>query len=104
MAYVRNKTTFKAGEGGRPKGVKNKTTRMVKDIFTEVFNEMQNSPKVKLLVWAKKEPTEFYKLAAKLIPTEIKADLSGKQEIILKIVRDSNQTNGPASGPTAGTE
>lgn len=64
-------TQFKPGEGGRPKGVPNKFTRTVKETVLAVFNELQEDPKVKLSAWAKEEPTEFYRIAAKLIPTEV---------------------------------
>ena len=68
---------FKPGEGGRPPGVQNKLTRTVKETVLAVFNELQEDPKVKLSAWAKHEPTEFYKIAAKLIPTEVQAKVQG---------------------------
>lgn len=64
---------FKKGEGGRPVGVQNKLTRTVKETVLAVFHELQDDPKVKLSAWAKDEPTEFYRIAAKLIPTEVQA-------------------------------
>lgn len=66
---------FKPGEGGRPPGSLNKLTRTVKETVLQVFNDLQDDPNVQLGEWAKKEPTEFYKIAAKLIPTEITATL-----------------------------
>jgi hypothetical protein len=67
------KQTGKIGAGkagpGRPKGVPNKATASIKKAFLEAFERRGG---VKALVeWAEDEPTEFYKLAAKLIPTEI---------------------------------
>lgn len=65
---------FKPGEGGRPKGIPNKITRMVRDVFAEVFNELQTEDEYKhysLKEWATREPTEFYKLASKLIPVQV---------------------------------
>lgn len=62
---------FKQGNSGRPQGTPNKTTRLVKEVFTTVFNELQDDPKVNLREWGKANPTEFYKLASRLIPTEI---------------------------------
>ena len=52
----------------RGQGKLNKT---VKETVLAVFNELQKDPKNKLIAWAKSEPTEFYKIAAKLIPTEV---------------------------------
>jgi len=71
----KEETQFKKGEGGRPKGVQNKLTRTVKDTVLAVFNDLQSDPQANLLTWAQEETTEFYKIAAKLIPTEVKADV-----------------------------
>lgn len=56
---------------GRPKGRKNKFTKSIKDIFLEVFNELQTDDKANLLYWAKQNPTEFYRLISKMLPKEI---------------------------------
>lgn len=74
---------FKKGEprpenAGRKEGSVNKLTRTVKERVLEVFNELQDDPKANLLSWAKDEPTEFYKIAAKLIPADINAKVDGK--------------------------
>ena len=61
--------------GGRLKGSQNKLTRTVKEVVLETFNELQHDSKVNLLSWAKDEPTEFYKIASKLIQTEVKAEI-----------------------------
>ena len=66
----------------RGQGKLNKT---VKETVLAVFNELQSDPKVKLSAWAKDEPTEFYKIAAKLIPTEVAGNIDSK--ITLNIVR-----------------
>lgn len=57
--------------GGRQKGVQNHLTKTVKETVLEVFNKLQEDPKVNLEQFAKKYPREFYQIAAKLIPTEI---------------------------------
>lgn len=56
--------------GGRTKGTPNKTTREVKEWFALVFRMIQKDPNVNLLEWAKANPSEFYRLAAKLIPVQ----------------------------------
>lgn len=66
-------TKFKPGNPGKPPGTQNKLTKTVKETVLAVFNELQEDPKVKLSAWAKEEPTEFYRIAAKLIPTEVNA-------------------------------
>jgi hypothetical protein len=69
-------------KGGREKGVPNKNTATVKETFARVFNELQESKTANLKAWAEEQPTEFYKLASKLIPTEV----SGKMEVETKQV------------------
>lgn len=79
---------FKKGEGGRPKGIQNKLSRSVKETVLDVFNKLQQpESEVTLEKWATKEPTEFYRIAAKLIPTDIKADVKHTGKIILQIKR-----------------
>ena len=69
---------FKEGKdktGGRIKGTPNKLTKTVKETVLGVFNDLQEDPKANLLSWAKTEPTEFYKIAAKLIPMDVSASV-----------------------------
>jgi len=80
---------FKKGhnKGGRPKGLENKMTRTVRDTVLAVFNKLQEEPEkgkpdVRLETWASKEPSEFYKIASKLIPTEVTGKI--KNIIIVK--------------------
>ncbi len=61
--------------GGRVKGTPNQFTKTVKEVFTTVFNELQVNKTANLKEWAKKNTTDFYKLSAKLIPTDLTADL-----------------------------
>ena len=75
MAKKGNNTSFKKGEGGRPAGVQNQLTRTVNATVFKVFNDLEDDPDVKLESWAKAEPTEFYRIAAKLIPTEVTGTL-----------------------------
>lgn len=72
---------FEAGNPGRPAGVQNKLSKTVKETVLAVFNELQDDPDANLAKWAKDEPTEFYRIAAKLIPTEISATV--KQVIVV---------------------
>ena len=58
---------------GRVKGVPNKTTKAVKDALQEAFDGIGGVDA--LILWAKTEQTEFYKLWAKLLPTEVKAQV-----------------------------
>lgn len=64
MAYGRK-------TGGRAKGTPNTATRTVREQLTQVFELLQQDKAANLLSWAKSNPTEFYKLAAKLIPLQV---------------------------------
>jgi hypothetical protein len=69
-------TKFRPGERpvGRQKGTPNKATASIKAAFVEAFDNLGG---VKALVnWAKDNPTEFYRLASKLIPTEVHANVA----------------------------
>lgn len=66
----------KKSGGGSRKGIPNKLTKSVKEAFEIAFNELQSDEKSNLLSWAKENTTDFYKLAAKLIPTSVNADLT----------------------------
>lgn len=65
---------FEKGNPGKPKGAVSKTTKLVKEVFAEAFTELQSDKEVKLAAWGKKNPTEFYKLASKLIPIQLAGD------------------------------
>ena len=59
---------------GRPKGAKNKLTNL-KEVFLAAFNELENNADTKLVKWAKNNPTDFYKLVAKLLPRTLEGNL-----------------------------
>ena len=87
MGTRKNNTgLFKPGNKGKPKGTTNIITRTVKEAVLQEFNEQQYSPDRKwpLKKFANKYPRDFYAMAAKLIPTEIKANFT---KVELKIVR-----------------
>lgn len=87
MAKPRGKP-FTSGNGGRPAGVPNKLTRTVKETVLAVFNTLQDDEEAKLEAWGKKNPTQFYQIAAKLIPTEITGTL--KTVIVVKEISDND--------------
>ena len=67
------KKTAGIGKGtpgpGRPKGMQNKVTTAAKEAFRLAFEKM-GGPDA-LAAWAAENPTEFYKLYAKLIPIDV---------------------------------
>lgn len=55
--------------GGRVAGTPNKHTATIKEAFGEAFEKLGGADA--LVIWAKSNKTDFYKLASKLIPTEM---------------------------------
>jgi hypothetical protein len=55
----------------RPKGAKNKVGQSAKDNILAVFTRLGGT--AQMAEWAKENLTEFYKLYARLIPTEVSA-------------------------------
>lgn len=68
---------------GRPKGVPNKLTLTVRQVFERVFSELQDDPQAALAVWARDNPTDFYKIASKLIPADVNAKVEGTVQMII---------------------
>ncbi len=60
---------FKEGNAGRPKGAVNKNTAAAKEAFKLAFEGVDGVDG--LIAWAQENRTEFYKLYARLIPTEV---------------------------------
>ena len=63
---------------GRPKGALNRTTILMRDAIAAVFADLQAHHKGKgryshFLAWAKKHPSEFYRIAARQLPVPLEA-------------------------------
>lgn len=63
----------KKGErrGGRQKGTPNKLTKAAREVYEEAFEKLGGVPA--LVTWGKENPTEFYKIHARLIPQDVNA-------------------------------
>lgn len=68
MAAPKGTRPPNAGKG-RPKGSTNKATAEVKDVLRKVHADMGGEKA--MLSWAASNPTEFYKLWIKMLPTEL---------------------------------
>lgn len=88
------KGQFEKGTGGRPKGVQNKLTRTVKETVLAAFNDLQSDPKANIMSWAKDNPTDFYKIASKLIPTEVSANVEMKTYNLPEYFKSKQLING----------
>lgn len=78
------KGTFDIGnnfnrKSGRKRGRKNKMTMTIKQAFEEAFRAIgaENG----LTKWAEKNPTEFYRLFAKMLPTAAAIDVNQPSKI-----------------------
>lgn len=65
------KKLFEKGNPGKPKGAVNKNSKLIKEIFADAFYALQDDPDKNLVAWAKDNQTDFFKLAIRLIPTQI---------------------------------
>jgi hypothetical protein len=83
---------MKTPGSGRKPGSLNKLTSTIKGEFEHVFRELQKEEGVNLFQWGKSNPTEFYKLSSKIIPSEINANLSGAVKVngTINFIRPDN--------------
>lgn len=77
---------FKKGNKGRPKGAENKVTKAFKEAVLTAFHDCGGVPA--LTVWANENRTEFYKIAARLIPHEVTGANGGPVSIATKVVHE----------------
>jgi hypothetical protein len=78
----REKGTVKTG--GRQIGTVNKLTTSMKECTQQTLEWLQTQPRSNMREWAAENPTEFYRIAAKLIPTQVNAEVTQK---VIKVVR-----------------
>ena len=76
--------------GGRVKGTPNKLTTSVKEAFEIAFRSMQAEKTVNLLTWGKENPTDFYKIAARLIPETINSRVTHTLEALVAGANDAD--------------
>lgn len=73
---------------GRPKGSQNKVTKSIREHFSAAFDLLQQDEQHNLVNWAKTNPTEFYRLSSKLIPTKLEADVNIPVQTVIQIIPD----------------
>lgn len=69
--------------GGRQKGTPNKLSMTVKENVINVFDSLGGTEHMK--EWAIENPTQFYNIYAKLLPTEITGDADNPLQVISTI-------------------
>lgn len=77
--------------GGRVEGSVNKFTKTVKEVLTSAFDTLQEDPNVNIVKWGKENPTEFYKLCSKLIPTAVDVSATVEQTTYTVKVKRRNE-------------
>jgi hypothetical protein len=70
--------------GGRTAGTPNKITSAFKTAVLTVYDELGGN--TALLAWAQGNPTEFFKICARLIPHEVIGPGDGGAHLIKQIV------------------
>lgn len=77
---------------GRPKGVPNKLTISMKDMVQATLEGLGGA--AGMIEWARDNQTEFYKIAARLIPTDIKATVT-KTDFVVNILGHEHRSSSP---------
>lgn len=87
-----------AGSVGRPAGVPNKLSGTAKENIAAVFDLLGGSPAMQK--WAAENPTEFYKLYARLLPHEVTGAGGGAFRLELPWLEKVAQSRGWVSTST----
>jgi hypothetical protein len=87
MPFVKGKS---GNAAGRPPGAANVLTKTIREGVLETYHVLQSTPGHTLLDFAKQFPRDFWPLAGKLIPTEIKADIQMPEPIKIIFTKDAD--------------
>lgn len=75
---------------GRKVGSINKISRSFKELVQNTFESLENEKDGGMLDWARKNKTDFYKIASKLIPADISVKAQVTQLQINKTIIKKN--------------
>lgn len=67
--------------GGRQSGTPNRLTGAFREAVLNVYNNLGGH--AAFLAWARENPTEYYRIAARLIPVELRQEVDTKVTVIL---------------------
>jgi hypothetical protein len=76
---------------GRPKGKPNKTTILLRDAIAAVFVDLQEEEgggHKHMLKWARENPTEYYRIAARHLPVTIESDGDAIGLVVFRGIHD----------------
>jgi len=76
-----NATSFKPGQGGRRAGTPNRLTKAFRGGLLYAYNQLGG--KTAMAEWARANPTEFYRICSRLIPTEIAIDVKAESRTLV---------------------
>lgn len=86
---------FKKGASGNPKGrqkgSENKITKQFKDLLAETYEALEKKKGHGLQIWAEGNPTDFYRICAKLVPQQITGEGGGPIEVQLYRLPDGTE-------------
>jgi hypothetical protein len=78
--------------GGRVEGSVNKSTTSMKQTVVNTLEWLQTQPRSNMRDWAMENPTPFYQIASKLIPTEINAKVEEIKPNLPYWMKDESQS------------
>lgn len=76
---------------GRKPGTPNKMSRTVKENVIEVFTKLGGVEH--MAQWATENPTQFYNIYAKLMPTQQEVTGADGQDMVIKIITGIDDSN-----------
>ena len=80
-------TSFTAGEGGRPKGAQNKTSKQVKEILSDILSDEIEAMPERLNQLSDKDRLDIViKLLPYLLPKQKEIDMSVKNDVNIPII------------------
>lgn len=88
-------------KGGRAKGTPNRFTTSAKEAFQIAFDELGGPEGLKK--WARTNPTEFYKLFARLIPQDVHHSGNLTFAGLTPVYGDTDTTDVPAPAESSTT-
>jgi len=79
--------------GGRKKGTPNKVSTSVKESLKSVYDRLGGDEA--MLEWARENPEEFYRHWIKMLPTEVKQDVTSSdgtlKPVVIELVSGSKE-------------